>query len=167
MYSLKFRELLEATPGLSQELDAFAKRLSGFLQVEHNDDGTHADVTADSVTVGSATGGAKGDGTINCAGDVYKNGTAFTNPDYVFEHYFGGALTKYAGNPGAARYQGLRPIEQWRAHLAQQWRFPQISDEPMGAFARADVLLEIVEEQALYICQLHDRLTALEQTQCR
>ena len=41
------------------------------------------------VQVGSPTGGDKGSGTINVAGDIYKNDTAYTNPDYVFERFHG------------------------------------------------------------------------------
>lgn len=41
MFSIRFRELLAATPGLSEELDAFYKRLSAFLLTEHNENGTH------------------------------------------------------------------------------------------------------------------------------
>lgn len=40
MFSQKFRELLLMTPGLSEELDAFYKRLGAFLSVSFNDDGT-------------------------------------------------------------------------------------------------------------------------------
>ena len=40
LFSLKFRELLEQTPGLADELDRLYKRLSAFLLVAHNDDGS-------------------------------------------------------------------------------------------------------------------------------
>lgn len=38
------------------------------------------------VTIGSLTGGSKGAGTLNAAGDIYKNDIAYTNPDYALEH---------------------------------------------------------------------------------
>ena len=48
LFSLSFRELL--SPGTEQELDQLLGFVSGYLTVEYNDDGTHADVTADAVT---------------------------------------------------------------------------------------------------------------------
>jgi microcystin-dependent protein len=40
MFSVKFRELIMSTPGMYEELDAFYKRLTAFLSVAHNEDGT-------------------------------------------------------------------------------------------------------------------------------
>ena len=39
------------------------------------------------LVLGAATGGQKGLGSINLAADIYKNNTAFTNPDYVFRRW--------------------------------------------------------------------------------
>lgn len=112
--------------------------------------------------VGNATGGAKGVGTANFAGDIYKNNTAFANPDYVFEHFYDGRIERFAGNEGASAYVGLTPIEDLEAITRDTLRLPGMSDEASGAFARADKLLEKVEELTLYIIQLHKRIEALE-----
>lgn len=59
------------------------------------------------IQVGSPTGGDKGSGTINVSGDIYKNNTAYTNPDYVFEQYFGGL--------NSDSYGGMVPLEELEA----------------------------------------------------
>lgn len=116
------------------------------------------------VQVGAPTGGDKGAGTINIAGDIYQNNTAYTNPDYAFEHYFTGQIRHYRDRPGAAAYQGLRALDDLRSYLQREHHFPQIDPaQRHGAFDRADLALELIEEAHLYILQLHDRLTTLEQ----
>jgi len=114
------------------------------------------------IQVGSPTGGDKGAGTINVSGDVFKNGTAYNNPDYVFEHYFTGKIVEHAEKEGAAAYTGRMPLKDLRKYAATNYRFPQIGGGPMGMFSRADCLLEIVEEQATYIFELEERLAKLE-----
>lgn len=91
------------------------------------------------------TGGAKGSGTINCTGDIYKQGAAFTNPDYVFQNDY-----------------ALRPMDELETEVRKKGRFPGIDDEALGMFARSDILLEKLEEAYLYIFQLHHRLKELE-----
>jgi hypothetical protein len=51
--------------------------------------GTTAVTFTAGVQVGAPTGGDKGAGTINVAADIYKNNSAYVNPDYVFEAYYG------------------------------------------------------------------------------
>jgi hypothetical protein len=117
------------------------------------------------LVMGSATGGDKGVGTINCAGDIYKNDTAYTNPDYVFEHWFRGKVEKYAGNDGANDYPGLSSLDNLLAHVEENLSLPRVkpgSGEGQGIFERADRVLEKVEEAFLYIFQLHERLKAVE-----
>lgn len=115
------------------------------------------------IQVGAPVGGDKGPGTVNIAGDIYKNDTAYANPDYVFEHAYTGQIVRFAENKGAAQYAGLRPSSEVEAFARQNFRFPQLEGgQPLGAFARFDVLLELVEEQFLYICDLRERVKALE-----
>lgn len=117
---------------------------------------------ANGVVVGSPTGSFKGTGTANFAGDIYKNNSAYTNPDYVLEHWDTGQIVKFAKNEGAEEYQGLMPIDEVESTLRKNHRLPGISDEPLGAFARTDVLLAKLEEAFIYITQLHNRIAALE-----
>jgi hypothetical protein len=112
--------------------------------------------------VGSPTGGLKGVGTINIAGDIYKNNTAYTNPDFVFEHFYRGQVVTFADNERAGGYGGLMPLAKLRDYTRSYLRLPGISDDPMGLFMRGDVALEKLEEAHLYIVELHERVTALE-----
>lgn len=120
------------------------------------------------VSIGAPTGGDKGAGTLNVDGDVYKDGTAYTNPDYVFERAYTGTIDKYANRPGAASYRP-RSIDEMEDYTQRYHRFPGIKDTAMGVFERSDFVLERLEEQFLYIAQLNAenkdmkrRVTALE-----
>jgi HPt (histidine-containing phosphotransfer) domain-containing protein len=112
--------------------------------------------------VGAPTGSYKGTGTANFAGDIYKNNTAYTNPDYALESYFHGSIERYKDNEGAAEYQGLVSLDDLHQRLESDLRLPGIHDEPMGAFERTDKLLEKLEEAFIYITQLHERIAKLE-----
>jgi hypothetical protein len=114
------------------------------------------------VTLGSPTGGNKGAGTMNVATDIYKNNSAYTNPDYALEHYFSGEIERYRDNPGAADYGGLLPLHKLRDYLADNLHLPGRSDEASGIFERADLAQQWLEELAVYITQLNDRLFLLE-----
>lgn len=117
---------------------------------------------ASGVQVGAPTGGDKGAGTINAQGDIYKNNSAYTNPDYAFEHWATGRIERFADHPGAKDYAGLTPIHALEAYVREHLRFPQISDAPMGVFERADVVLELIEQAHLYLFDHERRLAALE-----
>lgn len=112
--------------------------------------------------VGSATGGDKGAGTANFAGDIYKNNTAYTNPDYAFEHFYTGKIELFANNEGADSYRGLMPLDDLRDYTRRNLRLPGINDEGMGIFARSDLILEKFEEMTLYTLDLHERVKKLE-----
>ena len=114
------------------------------------------------LVIGSATGGDKGFGTINTKNDIYKNNSAYTNPDYVFEYAFTGAIEKYKDNPGASKYKGMRSIDEIERIANETYRLPGFSDKPMGAFERSDILLEKLEEAYLLIFELNKRIKALE-----
>jgi hypothetical protein len=112
--------------------------------------------------VGSPTGGDKGAGTINTAGDIYKNNTAYTNPDYVFEHEYTGQISKFANCEGAQGYRGRLSLSDLRDYTREHLRLPGISDQPMGMFERGDKALEKIEELTLYVLELHDEITKLK-----
>jgi hypothetical protein len=115
-----------------------------------------------SLLVGSPTGGALGAGKINVSGGIYLNNSAYTNPDYVFEHHFTGKIEKYADRPRASDYRGRLAIDELERHVAAHLRFPGIGDEPADIFERGDIALEKLEEQALYLFELNARINRLE-----
>ena len=55
LFSISFRELL--SPGTEQEMDQFLGQFSGYMLEEHADDGSHTNVTADTVTTDTVTTG--------------------------------------------------------------------------------------------------------------
>lgn len=125
-------------------------------------------VTADRMLLGAglvvgtgATGGDKGAGTINVSGDIYKNNTAYANPDYAFEHYYTGQIVKFIDNPGASDYPGLMPLDDLEKYTRQNFRLPRVS-QARGIFDRGDAVLEKLEEAYLHIIELHKRIKALE-----
>lgn len=110
--------------------------------------------------VGSPTGGDKGAGTINVATDIYKNNTAYTNPDYVFEHEFTGRIEQFKDNPGARSYRGRMGLDELREHVRAHWQLPGALGVS-GMFERADWLLEKVEELYLHLLDLDTRVKEL------
>lgn len=145
-------------------------RLSGLIKYTHSSDTLEiwAGQTArmqivTGVQIGSPTGGDKGAGTINAAGDIYKNNSAYTNPDYVFERYFKGKIEKFIENEGAKEYLGLTCITKLEEKMKNTLRLPGMDGDSKGIFGRADFVLEKLEEAYLYIIQLHNRLSILEE----
>lgn len=114
------------------------------------------------VILGAPTGGDKGAGTLNAAGDIYKNDTAYTNPDFVLEHWATGRIDRYAARARAENYTGLMALDDLRNHIQKHHRLPRIGDEPAGMFERGDVALEKIEELTLYILQQEERIKTLE-----
>lgn len=111
--------------------------------------------------MGAATGGDKGLGSINIAADIYKNNTAYTNPDYVFEKYYTDKIEKFKDNPGASDYKGLATIKELKEYTKNNLRLPGIDNEAMGLFGRGDFVLEKLEELTLYMIELNDRVDTL------
>jgi hypothetical protein len=112
--------------------------------------------------LGTPTGGDLGGGKLNVAGGIYLNNSAYTNPDYVFEHHFTGGIEKYADKPRARDYRGRLAIDDLERHVATHLRFPGIDEEPTDIFERSDIALEKLEEQALYLFELNARIGHLE-----
>jgi hypothetical protein len=54
------------------------------------------------------------------------------------------------------------PLPALREFTMRPLRLPGIEDGPMGLFERGDVALRLIEENTLYILELHERIAALE-----
>ena len=121
------------------------------------------------VKIGSPTD-YRGVGTLNLSADVYKNGTAYTNPDYVIEKWATGSIVKYADKVGAKEYNGLEPLSAVEAYAKEKLHLPRFGQNAEhGIFSGSDALLASVEEAYLYLFQqdaelqsLRKRLAALE-----
>ena len=105
------------------------------------------------IVVGAATGGSQGAGTINVSGDIFKNGVAYTNPDYVFEQWACGEIKRFAKNPGAKDYRRMT-LDEIEEHCRTTLRLPGIDDRPMGLFDRSDFALEKIEEIFTYLFRI-------------
>jgi len=92
---------------------------------------------------------------IRTDADVWRGTTAYTNPDFVFEHYYDGE----SGNP---EYTGLMPLPELDKYLKKHRRLPGITDKPTGAFERLDIALEKIEQLTLYIIEQDKRIRELE-----
>jgi hypothetical protein len=117
---------------------------------------------AGGISSGAPTGGAKGTGTGNFAGDIYKNNTAYTNPDYALEQWVTGKIERFAGNEGATDYRRMT-LGEIESHIKEHLRLPRMSDESSGIFERADMVLEKLEELYTHIIELSHRLNRLEE----
>jgi len=114
------------------------------------------------IQVGSPTGGDKGAGTANFAGDIYKNNTAYTNPDYALEHWVVGEIKKFTNRGGAEGYYRLS-IDESEKFVKENLHLPRISRDPVGIFGMADMALEKIEEAHVYIYELNYRIKRLEE----
>lgn len=132
------------------------------LRVVNNSGTTYLTVGA-GLQVGAPTGGDKGTGTINLAGDIYKNNTAYTNPDYVLEHWATGRIERFAEKEGAAEYSGLMSLSEVEAFARKNLHLPRFGQQAgHGLFSGGDSLLASLEEAYLYIFQLEKRISQLE-----
>ena len=114
-------------------------------------------------TFGAPTGGLKGDGTANFAADIYKNNTAYTNPDYVLEKWATGSIVKYADKAGAEEYEGLMSLEDAEVFAKKNWHLPRFGQAAChGLFSGSDALLASVEESYLYLFDHEHRIKVLE-----
>lgn len=119
---------------------------------------TNSMQVANGAVIGAPAGSFKGAGTLNLAGDIYKNNTAYSNPDYVFEHAYTGQIVRFADNEGAKDYRGLPSLEETERITRETFKLPGMDGEPLGAFGRFDKLLQLVEEAYLHIFELSARL---------
>lgn len=112
--------------------------------------------------IGAPTGGDKGAGTLNVATGIYLNGTAYTNPDYVFEQWATGKVVKYAKNVGASIYKPMTLVET-EAYAKKNWHLPGFGQKAgLDFLGGSEVLLARVEESYLHLFDHEHRLEALE-----
>lgn len=114
------------------------------------------------VILGAPTGGDKGAGTMNVATNIYKNNTAYTNPDYALEHWVTGSIKRFVDREGAQDYYRLS-LDESEQFVRKNLHLPRISRDPAGIFDMADMALEKIEEAHIYIYELHNRIKVLEQ----
>lgn len=115
--------------------------------------------------LGSPTGGDKGAGSLNAAGDIYKNNGAYTNPDYVFEHWSTGKIEKFIENDGAKEYKGLMSIPDVENYVRTQYCLPHVAEMRKrngGLFAGGDAILASLEEAYLHIFDLQNQINQLK-----
>ena len=91
-------------------------------------------------------------GDINTTGDVRKNGTAYNNPDYVFEP--------------AYELISLKELKEFIAekrHLPNMPSTEEVRKEGVKMFEQNRLMLEKLEEAYLYIFELEERIAKLEE----
>lgn len=102
-------------------------------------------------------------GSINATSDIYKNGTAFNNPDYVFEKWITGDIVKFGSNAGASNYKGLLSLEDTENFVKKSLQLPNVASA-RGIFERGDILLEKVEEAYIHLFDLNRKISSLIET---
>lgn len=132
-----------------------------FTTLQNGSFGTRVQIGA-GMQVGAPTGGDKGAGTINVSSNIYLNNSAYTNPDFVLEHWAKGYVELFRDSAEAKNYPGLMPLDELSSFLIKNLHLPGRDNEPSGIFDRADLAQRWAEELHLYVLQLHERIKELE-----
>jgi hypothetical protein len=121
-------------------------------------------VITSGVQVGNLpVGGDKGVGTINTAGDIFKNNTAFTNPAWVFQKNYSGLADAAGAHAPGFGYGGLMSLTEHEQFTRSHFELPLMTQFPDGGiFARGNLVLASVEEAYLYIYGLNHKIEDLE-----
>ena len=125
-------------------------------------------ISGGGITVGNKpTGNTKGTGTINVSADIYKNNSAYTNPDYVFEFAFTGKIERFITNDGAREYRaagGLGTLADVELYARRELRLPHLGSaiDGVGIFERADAVLLHIEQVYLFLFDHERRIATLE-----
>jgi hypothetical protein len=120
------------------------------------------------IQVGSPTGGAGTTGNVNIAGDIRKNNTAYSNPDYVFEHWATGAIHKYADKEGSRDYRGLMPLPELERYVRENYHLPRFGpDASHGLFSGSDAMLASLEESYVHLFQQQKEIESLKAEKSR
>jgi hypothetical protein len=104
------------------------------------------------------------------ATDFTRNGTAYTNPDYVLEHWATGKIVQFADREGAKNYDGLRKLCDVEASVRTTYALPRIADwrdgkaGGNGLFGGGEACLASIEEAYLYLFQHEATITQLAKT---
>lgn len=101
-----------------------------------------------------------GAGTINVKTNVYKDGMAYINPDYVLEHYFTGK-SDHPEYPGLMNLKKVLELAQ-EDHYLPQLDYMKLHDSPAGIFDMADMSLLLHEETFIHLRNLEKRIESLE-----
>ena len=144
--------------------DPIAGTEDGTLQVYTQNAGTNTlEVSIHKgMTVGIPTGGSPGVGKINVSGGIYLNGSAYTNPDYVFEKAYTGKIEKFANNVGADTYVS-RTIEEAEQYTKDNLALPGFGqDANLDYLGGSEMLLARLEEAYLYIFELNKEIKELK-----
>jgi nuclear pore complex protein Nup98-Nup96 len=150
----------QATSPVFQVIDS-STHTTGSLSVWSKGGQTMVTIsTSGCVLIGGATGNP-GFGSINVSSGIYKNNTAYTNPDYVFEKVYTGQIVKFADHAGASSYVGPLSLDDLHVYVMKNYHLPRVP-AAREIFDRTDVLLEKMEEAYLYIFELDRRLKGSE-----
>jgi hypothetical protein len=105
---------------------------------------------------------AVGQMNIPATGNLYKNASAYTNPDYVFEYAFTGKIEKYKDREGASRWKPMS-LEEIEAFARKNHYLPGVEhDKPCGIFDRTDITLEKIEELYLFMFEKDRQIKSLK-----
>lgn len=98
-------------------------------------------------------------GDILLTGSLYKSGTEYTNPDYVFAKYFGNPNNDYI----PADYRMLS-LDELRLYVEENHHLPgvEMQDDKIDIIEANRLNLEKIEEMSLYILELEERIENLE-----
>lgn len=112
----------------------------------------------------AAPTGATNNYAINVtSGDIFKAGTAYTNPAYVLEHWVTGRIVQFANRDGASDYPGLQTLSWVKEFAREHYELPLMTLKPKGGlFDRGDLLLASVEESYIYLFSHEERIEYLE-----
>jgi hypothetical protein len=112
--------------------------------------------------MGAATGGGQGVGTLNVSGGIYQNGTAYTNPAWVFDHHYDGGFRSTHMPPPT--YRGRLPLAEAEAFVRQRHELPCMAllNGKQDIFAGGDLVLAALEEAYLYIFDLRREVDELK-----
>ena len=117
------------------------------------------------VVLGVPTGSFKGTGSLNVAGDIYRNNTAYNNPKWVLKRWAVGSNDvegEYAAPEG---YEGPHPLSWVEEYCRGHYDLPLMGFWPNGGLAqRGDLVLASVEEAYLYLFDHESRLRRLEES---
>lgn len=146
-----------------------------FAYIQANNSGGYLIINADtalgtyvlinrSIGVDWPTGGNKGPGTINVKTGIYRNGSAYNHPGFVFEQEYTGAIVRFATDL-SKRWDVLPTIDQIDNEFRIGHRIllrPESDNQVVDIFEHAEILEANIEAIYLYIIQLHNRIKELE-----
>jgi len=150
---------LSITAGAANTTDVYGIRVSSITAQSGTTNATGLSVAAPT--------GASNNYAINVTtGDIFKAGTAYTNPDYVLEQWATGQIVKHAEKIGASEYRGLQILGSVEEYCRVNHALPLIdavrSLGDVGLFNGGDAVLASLEEAYLYLFDHERRIASLE-----